>query len=1049
MLSDKNAETQREHQWDDRMLKTPKVHVPEAKANNDESTNKNISSQRPTKEEIRHAYTMSGGVNATPGFASVAAAFDFEHHIGSDPALELKVLKSILVREGNISQIEVLVQQILRPENFPGDVPDYHGLCSQIIELLAQTRTQSVTIIEQVESWRIDQSPPPPFVWQKSNYLLKMCRDLDYLSQVNPLVELLGVSSDAMRHNPLMLENSLDNIPASPEEEEEEEGPKIMEKVRLRQAEAVLAREVEMQRVQEDQIIEGEESQEKDQSETNSSKENETISGMGQREESSEQEFEHQALNILNWYDEAQAQLKRLREPISGSIISKATGRMEIPKPERLEPINTSMTQQRRDILGESRRLTEFLSTSPIVEKRKQPTRNQKLKALSNPYKSSKEDRSYVTNVTEPIKDSESRPVTAAVESEGEDREVVEPMEYIVRPMTPSVRVPLTNVELEELVAIEQPSESIAVVAASVLILLQPGNAVPTDVRWSAFIALEPNSFLSDLTDFDVIAVPKFKLRALRRFLSVDAFNPLSLAHNGSLAAAKLAVWVLRVIAAHPEGAPYITEVRSSLDLWEAAEREAAEKRASYAKPPPKKVKKKRQTKKVLEPLDRLLDDIRHSNESVNKSVMAELKNSVRASPPASCIRVMEAVSVLLEPRRKVSMETVKSLMTKASSRGEATFESRLKDYDKAEASHVLSGPTRGAKRVQLLQSYVEDPSLEDSLLSKASRSVAVLMSWVRSAVALVVFLFDEICAKDEEDAVKHRAATKLQTVERKNQAKKRVETRREEVVAATKIQSRARVGLAKRSVERAQESEARIKEEKEAEEAATRIQCIARNKQARQTVAKVRADKACEAQRKVIIEYDDAEADRSEPKQIFALSNEVEKEEDEEEEDDYGDDDEDYFSDDGDEAEENKEVSVTNDDVVTETQTNDNVVTSDDVVTETQTTDNVVTSDDVVTETQTTDNVVTSDDVVSETQTNDNVTENTPNDDPILNNILLEPEVDAMSLDLDLNEEGENEVLSPLRTPPKTAGGRRELDSAGSFGDTYGDSDFEEFDDE
>lgn len=48
---------------------------------------------RPTKEDIRHAFSSHDRFNKTPGFSSVAAAFDFEHHVGSDPALELNVMK--------------------------------------------------------------------------------------------------------------------------------------------------------------------------------------------------------------------------------------------------------------------------------------------------------------------------------------------------------------------------------------------------------------------------------------------------------------------------------------------------------------------------------------------------------------------------------------------------------------------------------------------------------------------------------------------------------------------------------------------------------------------------------------------------------------------------------------------------------------------------------------------------------------------------------------------------------------------------------------------
>lgn len=1028
-MTSKYTDAQKEHQWDDRMEPTKKSAAKPFLPDKDEV------SHRPTKDDIRHAYSLhNNGVNSTPGFASVAAAFDFEHHVGSDPALELQVLKSILVREGNLSQIEALVQLIMKPEAFPGDTPNYNNLCSSIIELLAKTRNQTVLIIEQIEKWREQQSPRVPFVWQNTNYLLKICRDLDYLSQVTPLVELLGVPSESMRHNPLMLENSLDELPVAPEVEDSSEvnAMKVAEKTRLRQAEAVLQREEKFQEdSQTNEEAEGGGSSDHVSSRVNSEQMRQTQQEAFQ----DQQAYEEEALSILNWYDQAQLQLQRLREPMGPSAIQKSTGRMQIPKPDKLEPINTTMSQQRESILGESKRLTDFLSTSPVPENRKQQSKrgNAKLKALNNPYRRAIEENS-VGMRTKPASASltstqkggslgATAPVTAEEPPVAE--KMAEETKYVVRPMTPSVRVPLSVVELEELLSLDQPSEAIAVVAASVLILLQPGNSVPTDVRWAAFKVLDPTTLQADLTDFEVSAVPKFKLRALRRFLSVDAFNPVSLAQNGSLAAAKLAVWVLRVIAAHPEGAAYIKEVRTALDSWDTAQREAAEKRATITKLP-KKIKKKKSQKKLLEPLDRLLDDVRRSGEAVNKAVMAELKNAIRGTLPAACVRVMEAVSILLEPKRKGSIETVKALMAKATTRSEPTFESRIRDYGKNEAELVLGGPSHGAKRVQLLQAYVEDSDLETSALSFSSMSVSVLMSWVRSVVALVVFLFDEARQKEEEEAIKNQAATKLQSLERKNQAKKAVEKRREETEAAIKIQSRARVGLAKKSVERSKENAARAEEE---EEAAIKIQGVTRRKQAKQRVDKIREQKISDS-KKVAIVYDDQDAQRSAPKEIFAISNQqVENEEADEEEEDQDYDDEGYS-----EEEENEEDAVDEKEKEEKPEPNkegDNI-------------QNDKVEHKVAVEEE------------FNTAVNDNNDENntgseeqnTPINEDSNQNETQDVENDENDDYGEGGEAGESEVLSPLRSPPQTAS-RKELQTEESFGDTYGESDFEEFDDE
>lgn len=73
----------------------------------------------------------------------------------------------------------------------------------------------------------------PPYIWNNSNYLLKMTQDLKFLAEVDPLVTWLGAGGGGggggdggsgafdLQDNPLLLANS---------EEEEDEG--VTEEVR-------------------------------------------------------------------------------------------------------------------------------------------------------------------------------------------------------------------------------------------------------------------------------------------------------------------------------------------------------------------------------------------------------------------------------------------------------------------------------------------------------------------------------------------------------------------------------------------------------------------------------------------------------------------------------------------------------------------------------------------------------------------------------------------------------------------------------------------------
>jgi hypothetical protein len=165
---------------------------------------------RPTKDDLRGAYRASTTgddartTNAgAAGFASVAAAFDFEHHVGSNPTLELRVLKVVVLREGLLSQVEALVEVAMRPPAFPGDDPDYEAVTSEIIHLLAQTRDRSVEVIEAIEAWRngFTGPSPPPFVWQSTNYLLKMCKYVMSLGAAGQSLAQCAVLAKAHNHS--------------------------------------------------------------------------------------------------------------------------------------------------------------------------------------------------------------------------------------------------------------------------------------------------------------------------------------------------------------------------------------------------------------------------------------------------------------------------------------------------------------------------------------------------------------------------------------------------------------------------------------------------------------------------------------------------------------------------------------------------------------------------------------------------------------------------------------------------------------------------------
>jgi len=171
-----------------------------------------------------------------PAFSSVAAIFNFQHHVGSNPALELTVLKEILIREDFIARIQESVQEMSQEKS---DVLSNES-ADMLKLLISNLRESSVEVIEAVLTWRNDfcntsrpvtskkmlaPSIPPAFFYHGQNYLLKMISDMDFLAKVGALPELVQIPSGNMKRNPLLMPLTLDEVYELEEFDEENEEP--------------------------------------------------------------------------------------------------------------------------------------------------------------------------------------------------------------------------------------------------------------------------------------------------------------------------------------------------------------------------------------------------------------------------------------------------------------------------------------------------------------------------------------------------------------------------------------------------------------------------------------------------------------------------------------------------------------------------------------------------------------------------------------------------------------------------------------------------------
>ena len=259
-----------------------------------------------------------------------------------------------------------------------------------VLQILTEFRDVTLKVCLACDSWRrgsgeagFEQRKDSPrvFFWHGENYLLKCCRDIDFLSGCDQLVAALKVPREKMIHNPLMLPNTLDENSASlgrningAEREEHDvdreitDPKKKAERKALRVAERILLLEekfhadvgglsaADLSRNQEDRDSDDYYDDEEEDDEHN---ESESYASLA-TEQSENYEGE-----LMNWYDKAQAQLLALSQPISGysKFKSRQLGDSSFEKKEH-KASAANFQQEPENHYPAPRRLTEILSTN-------------------------------------------------------------------------------------------------------------------------------------------------------------------------------------------------------------------------------------------------------------------------------------------------------------------------------------------------------------------------------------------------------------------------------------------------------------------------------------------------------------------------------------------------------------------------------------------------------------------------------------------------------------------------------------------------------------
>ncbi|KAE9305721.1 hypothetical protein PF008_g21648 [Phytophthora fragariae] len=133
---------------------------------------------------------------------------------------EFAVLSSIAVREQHKAKLRLIIDPPdtrvqVRAKSLTKRVKSPEGLEIHVLgDLLLLTRAASVDVVEKIQAWRdvVHRGIPRPYIYDKENYLLSMCEDVDFLDEVGDLVEWLGFRRV---RNPFIVNEALDDVESS------------------------------------------------------------------------------------------------------------------------------------------------------------------------------------------------------------------------------------------------------------------------------------------------------------------------------------------------------------------------------------------------------------------------------------------------------------------------------------------------------------------------------------------------------------------------------------------------------------------------------------------------------------------------------------------------------------------------------------------------------------------------------------------------------------------------------------------------------------------
>ncbi|KAF0684804.1 Aste57867_23249 [Aphanomyces stellatus] len=451
----------------------------------------------------------------------------------TDPQDEIRIMKAILIREGLLSRLKGTMKKIR--------IGDHTSLHTQdgnsVLTLLLHTRESSLAVIDALCRWYQTLAVPRAYIWNGTSYIHRMLDDLNFLGEVPVLADALGVAPRAMIRNPFMMPQSIADrdldafrYMASPPPVRLPDTPS--ETIALAQADAFLIW----------CCIHVDET-------------GPASTSMGPTSPPEKPMSDASKLHrVQQWQARAELQLKQLTMPMESSTgvhvmdsspLMKRKGYLPSLSAEPPETLKDLLHHVHDDDEKKKAPSSQPLHSAAVTTNPKYANVKPRVSADPKPHKMKpKPESTLPPKARSPPKKRKAVPAILTVHG-----------------------MQVSSVELEALAKIDTPPQVVALLTATILILLTPGDLVPKDVSWATArtILATGKDLLRTLHALSHgPPVAEFKLKALQPFVANEKFRPPYLLPL-SKPAAVLCAWVLDAV--QPKGVGH----RSSVTLHDPA----------------------------------------------------------------------------------------------------------------------------------------------------------------------------------------------------------------------------------------------------------------------------------------------------------------------------------------------------------------------------------------------------------------------------------------------------------------------------------------------